>query len=51
MNVHDVTCKLYNEPLEICEFSDANIEKTVPKYDPINLTLDRYDYTKRFKKR
>ena len=54
MNVSDVASKFYNELLGIylneCEwFSDAKMEKMKRKHDPINLTLDTYDYTDQLK--
>ena len=54
MNVYDATSELYNELLKIYldkyyDFSDARRSKMDPKYDPINLMLDTYDYTEWFK--
>ena len=32
------------------DFSDARRKQTDSKYDPINLTIDEYDYTNWFEK-
>ena len=48
MNLYDTASKLHNDLLKIyygeCnKFPDAKIKKMVPKYNPINKTLNIYD--------
>ena len=51
--MYDTASNLNNQLLEICfdecnNFSDAIKNKIDPKYDPINLILDAYDYEEWF---